>query len=700
MFWLLLILVVGLLYILNRFTSVSNKRIFLNSPVFISAVGSFIVLSLAIAAVNIVGANRASGDSDTYADSLRVEKTVVSSEHIVAKGPEFTYKLITRFQREEMEDELRRLNGVYQRLAQSERGEIRSLGNFGLGVLAMPDKDHGKARSYFQLVQNQQPYLHYCLAQLFRDERNRKSEVLEYEKELAIESGNRIESYQDLIIVYRDSSNYGKLQELLNSDLAQAHFPESLARTVLLRSHNYVNYLLWLSKMMNRITVVGFVAAFAISAMWLVYLFYIGIFKRNRFIWLTVMFIAGAVSCPGVFFIVDTVHLYSNWSMNGSFINDLVYCVVMIGVPEEFIKVLPLLILCLFSRKLEEPIYYITYGAASALGFAFTENLLYFAEIKNGIIHGRAYLAVIGHMTFTSIVAYAFVVSRHKLRNNNALWIKLPVALLLAATAHGIYDVLIFHDLLVLFFIFFVLVVQYWIMMINNAMNNSANFSYRAIAGAESSRIFITLALTGVFALEYVYAGFSSGAGTANTQLFSNVGFACFLIVFFSSNLASYDLIKGYWRSLSIFGKEKRGYGTRQRMSPWFSWYFVNASRAHNYVGMRIKIAHERHNHILAEILHGEYSGRIVDRIILHKDKTPDPYWFLVKMETPLPLPNDRQDYVLVKLRYQEDSLLYEDYVEVFFKAIPQIELLKQHSPSRENFPFYGWATMSHLHPR
>jgi RsiW-degrading membrane proteinase PrsW (M82 family) len=347
-----------------------------------------------------------------------------------------------------------------------------------------------------------------------------------------------------------------------------------------------------------------------------------------------------------------------------------------------------------FGKNVNEPVDYLIYGAASALGFAFMENLLYFAEIRNGIIHGRAYMSVIGHMAFTSIVAYAFVVSIYKQKRKNALWYNLPRAFLLAAIVHGVYDVLLFHSLILFFFVFFILVVQYWVMMINNAMNNSMHFDYRTASRAEGSRLFITLALTGVFALEYVYAGFSAGAGEANGQLLLNAGFAGFMVVFFSSNLASFDLIKGYWRSMSMFSKERRGYGNRQQVSSWFSWYFVNASRAHNYVGLLVKICNEKYNRILAEYLHGDHEGRIVGRFILFEDDVPDPHWFLVRMKTAVPLPKDRNDYVLVKLRYQEDSLLYEEDVEVFFKGIPDINLLRQERPKKEDFPFYGWAVM------
>lgn len=691
MLWLFLIFGVGLSFIFYRYTAVANKQIFFTSPLFVSVLGSLAVLLVAIGIVNVVNIKP---PKDSTTEIFPLEDTTASS--IISKGPRFTYRLITKLNDDLKFVEVLELRKTYQRLSKSEVDSIATLGRFGQGVIALKDKKTEEAREHFLSIKNELPFLHFCLGEMFLQKNKKVEAAREYEKELQYpKGGNRIEAFLALVELHEANRNYDKLHALLKSDLAEAHFPEKLARNTLLVAQDYSQYWAWIVNMFTyRIHAIGFVAAFLISAMWLVYLSYLDIFRPDRFFWLVVMFAAGMMFCPLVFFIVDNIKLVSEWHINGNFFNDFVYCVFMVGVPEEFVKMIPLLVLAAFSKNLKEPIDYIIYGSASALGFAFLENLLYFAEIKNGIIHGRAYLAVIGHMTFSTIVAYAFVVSLYKLKNKKSLWHTLPKSFFLAATMHGIYDVLLFHNQLFFFFVFFVLIVQFWTMMINNSMNNSLHFDYRTASRAEGSRLFITLALTGVFALEYLYAGFSAGTAEGNVQLLSNVGFAGFLIIFFSSNLSSFDLIKGYWRSMSLFSKEKRGYGSRRQLGPWFSWYFVNAARAHNYVGVPVKIFNEKYNRILADYLYGEHEGRIVSRVILHDDETPDPYWFLVRLKTPVPLPNDLNDYILVRLRYQEDSLLYEEDVEVFFKGIPDMELLRRDRPMKEDFPFYGWAVM------
>jgi RsiW-degrading membrane proteinase PrsW (M82 family) len=696
MFWLFLIFLLGMSYIYYGYASVANKKVFFTSPLFLSIAGSLVILLVAVGLVNVVNIKPVSVSSKSVSDTLGVVGMDTSASNLLSKGPGFSYKLIRRLNKEFAYEYLRSLRTTYSRFGASEDEGVSSLGNFGLGMIELENKQIALARGHFLDVKNDAlPFLHFCLGEILIGENKKEDAQAEYEKELKIEQGNRIPAFHSLLSLYEESRNYKNLHALLACDLADAYFPESLARSTLLHVKDYASYWGWIFKTFShRANVIGFIAAFLISAMWLVYLSYLDIFKPEKFIWLVAMFIGGMVFCPGVFLLVDSIETYSTWSMNDEFFNDLVYCIFMIGVPEEFVKIAPLLILTLLSKNLKEPIDYIIYGSASALGFAFMENLLYFAEIKNGIIHGRAYLSVIGHMTFTSIVAYAFVTSKYKLKNKKMLWVRLPIAFFTAAAVHGLYDLFLFQNLILFFFIFFILIVQFWIIMINNAMNNSVHFNYRTAPRAEGSRLFITLALTSVFALEYLHAGFSAGAEEGNSQLLSNIGFAGFFIVFFSSNLSSFDLIKGYWRNMSLFSKEKRGYGNRRQMSPLFSWYFVNASRSHNYVGVPVKISNEMHNRILGEYLDGEYEGQIVSRIILYEEDGLDPHWFLVKMKTPLPLPNDRQDYVLVRLRYQEDSLLYEDYVEVFFKGIPNFSLLKNEGPLKSDFPFYGWANL------
>lgn len=695
----LLILVVGGAYLYYRYKSVSDKSVFFKSPLFVTLAGSLTILLVAVLFVNLVASR--SGDAAYVTvprDMLDAEESDTTTFHLLSKEPAFHYQRLRKIVRDiGYADLSNHLEARYRYFSLSPDARISSLGKFCLGVIQMERNELDQAYQYFQAVPDQKmPYLHFCIGEILLKQSKNEDAAEEFAIELRHEEGNKTEAFLNLIYIYEGSGDYEKLRDLMHYEEAVTLFPSDLARITLLKTLDFATYPVWLMRTVLRQTnVTAFAAALLIAMMWLIYIFRLDIFNPEKFIFLLLIFVAGTFTVPIVFLFSDYASIATNWSLTGDFFNDFFYAVIMIGIPEEFAKVIPLLILVAWRKSLKEPIDYLIYGAAGALGFAFVENLLYFEHISSGIIHGRAYLSVIGHMTDTSLVAYGFVIARYQLKNAKALWYVLPSSFFTACVVHGIYDFLLFQELIFPFFIFFILTIQIWIIMLNNCMNNTSHFTYRIASRSEKSTIFITLALTSIFAFEYIYVGFSAGAGEANHELFANSAFAGFFIIFFSSNLGSFDLIKGHWRNIKFQHEDKRGYGSRQRHGGLISWYFVNASRSHNYVGQRVKVYSDPHNKILASIMEGEYSGQIVDRIILYEGGAVDPHWFLVKMKRSLPLTAEHSDYILVKLRYQEDSLLYEDEVEVYFKAIPDMQSLRDRTPDKKQFPFYGWAYIS-----
>lgn len=692
----LLILIIGGSYLYYRYRLVTDKKRFFNSPLFIAVSGSLGILIFSYISVNITAPETHSARSlISESDSLSIEEADTTYECLLAKNSAFHYNLIRKISKQyRYFDHRSILENKYRAFTLAKDAHTVALGNFCLGVMSMEREENAKAQDYLNSVSdNNLPYLHFCKAVMSMKSHNKVDAGAEYTLELQNKAGNRTPAFLALLELYTTEKNFDKLHELFQYPEADDLFPDNLARMTLLHAGDVLNYALWLGKMLVRRThAIGFVAAFLIAVMWLVYLFRLDIFKPEKFIYLLALFAGGTLSVPLVFLFTDIVALYTSWSLNGAFFNDLLYSIIMIGLPEELAKALPLLLLLAFTRFLQEPIDYIVYGCASALGFAFIENLLYFEEITGGVIHGRAYLSVIGHMADTSIVAYGFVMTRFQLKNRSALYYVLPLSLFSAGVIHGIYDLLLFQGLIFLFFIFFVLVVQVWLIMINNCMNNSSSFTYAIARKAETSRIFIALCLTAIFAFEYIAVAFSFGADQGNSQLLENTAFAGTLIIFFSSNLGSFDLIKGYWRNVRISHAEKRGYGSRQRVHSLISWYFVNASQSHNYVGLSITISNDPYNKLLANILERPYGGQIINRITLHDGEDEDPHWFLVKMIVPLVTAEVPVDYLLVKLRYSEDSLLYEDEVQVHFRVVTDAGILNEPRPDKKDFPFYGWA--------
>ena len=697
MFFIFLILIVGGSYVYWRFSIISNKKLFFSSPLFHSLAGTISILILSLILVNTLAPSKQQHDPITITfDSTKATIDTSFTAIFNQKDPRFHYQQIVRISYASPEH-LSNLEKKYNNLSKKETSIENSIGYFGLGVLSLESKKYDSALNYFFNVTNASlPYLHYCIGKVYSE----KEEILlaeeHYLKELDIENGNVNGAVFQLIEQYKNVEDYAKLKKLFDRYSTNELFPHNLARLTLLHERSFGNYILLSVKSIKYKTKLwGFSAALIISFIWFGYLFRLGIFRENKVTYLFLMFVGGCLSILITLLINDLKGLFFLWDLDGFFFNDLLYSIFMIGVPEELAKITPFLLLLALSKKLKEPLEYIVYASASALGFAFIENLLYFQEASHGIIHGRAYLSVIGHMIDSSIVAYCFVLYHFKQKKKTNILILFLITFALGSIAHGLYDFLLFQNSILLFFIFFVFVVQIWIILINNCLNNSSQFAYGKTRQTERTHMYVALALTCIFAAEYLLIGFSKGVEEANYQFYSNIFFASFSIIFFTSNLSSFNLIKGYWRDIYFSRKEKRGYGTLTSRTLLTSWYFVNSIKSHNYVGEHVVLFGDPYNRELREILDNQYEGEIIDRIILSDSNSVDPHWFLLKLNNPLYFNDNPTFYVLIKVRNQSDSLRYDEYIEVFFKSVDNLEQLNKHYLSKDDFPSYGWARVS-----
>lgn len=695
MFYLFLIGFIGSAYLYYRYTTISDKSMFFQSALVRSFASSAGILIISAFILNILAPKK---EAITVPKGLTLDFSNTTVDYLAMQNGGFHYDLIHKinvFDHYEVYRDVVRQR--YEDLINDRVDAKRNVGYFGLGVYAMEARNFDVALSNFNQIRDDKfAYLHFCKGYIFNQNDKFERAETEFRLELLVPGGNYGESVHYLIDRYDEKQNFPALLELLKHPEAEKFFPDHLARMTLLNHGDAVQYLYWLFKTIyGHVNLLGLVAALAISTVWLIYLLRLDIFKSKKLSSLLLMFSAGCFSVLMVISFNDLFDVISSWARNGELVNDFFYCFLMIGIPEELTKIFPLLVLLLVRRHLKEPIDYILYASASALGFAFIENLLYFQDITDGIIHGRAYLAAIGHMVDTSFIAYGFVICRFHNKKKWRLWLTFPLSFFAGTISHGIYDFLLYQDLIYLFFIFFIFVIQVWVIIINNCLNNSSRFSYDLTSQLDESRLFMAMALTSIFALEYLLVGFSTSSEQANNQLMENASSAGFLIIFFSSNLSSFNLVRAYWRDVYFSSREKRGYGARQGQSLLLNWYFINSIKAHNYVGVRIRLYNDPYNRILDKVLDRQYEGKIVNRIMLYEKEVADPHWFIVKLDHPLLLNGMSQLYVLVKLRYQEDSLLNDDEVQVYFKGIPDLELLKVPARKKEVFPFYGWAYIS-----
>ena len=220
----------------------------------------------------------------------------------------------------------------------------------------------------------------------------------------------------------------------------------------------------------------GLISAFLISLAWFLYLRRLDIFEPEKIRYLLMVLLGGMLFSMFCGVLYDTFEYRFGFGLNGNRLNDLLFCIFGIGLIEETVKIVPFLIFLKLTDEVNESVDYIIYASISALGFAFMENLLYFQDLGLSNISGRAFSAVLLHMTLTSIVAYGLFYSRYTRKNKDRSYFLIAFAL--ACVIHGIYDYwLLCHSWPVYFpllsFIILVFCVRKYGVMINNALNQS-----------------------------------------------------------------------------------------------------------------------------------------------------------------------------------------------------------------------------------
>ena len=113
------------------------------------------------------------------------------------------------------------------------------------------------------------------------------------------------------------------------------------------------------------------------------------------------------------------------------------YAILVIGVIEEFAKMIPFLLIVIHFKEFNEPIDGIIYGSFIALGFAAVENTQYLQFATGPEAWARGFAAPVIHIVFASIWGY-YIGKAWLCRKD--LFKTILAALAFTALLHGIYD--------------------------------------------------------------------------------------------------------------------------------------------------------------------------------------------------------------------------------------------------------------------
>ncbi len=413
----------------------------------------------------------------------------------------------------------------FQQLAES--ADLADIGNYGLGLIRVLEQRFEEAFDYYALVRNRRlKYLNNSVGYLYLKQRMIEGAEAYCRKEIDVQ-GNIEGAVSNLVNIYSEQSNWSGLGSLLESPVTRHHVNPAAARTFHFRAGNPLTYLsLCFIVPLSKIQIAPALVALFIGAMWFVYFRRVDVFEHEPVVLAIVVLVLGGLSALLSALVSDTVALLYPIGLNGNVLNDLCYSIIHIGFVEELVKLIPVVLIVMVSRQVNEPMDMVYYGSLSALGFATLENSLYFTGYGLGIAFVRFLFSTVIHMVMTSIICYRWAKARFIRRGSTVLAI--AAGFLVAAVIHGLFDYFIIGPLNVLSILSLVMVMVLagvYARMITNALNFSPFFDAE-LATAKTLHNFNLLLSTSavLFIIIYLYNNFYYSTEIANRRILELIG--------------------------------------------------------------------------------------------------------------------------------------------------------------------------------
>lgn len=447
----------------------------------------------------------------------------------------------------------------YDRLIKWNNPVVRDLGYYGRGLIESHLNHYSKASEYYSHIINQRlPYFNNSYGYVLFKAGNYKEAEKRYWQEIRL-NGNKSPAVINLTNLFTVQQRYSGIDSLINNYSTRDYVPDKAKRLYLLYCHKYFNYTKdVLNDLGKNKTVDGFIAAVLILLIWFFYFILIDIFERERLKYLLYTVFLGFISALICTMFYDFYDYYLHFKINGSYVNDLIYCIFGIGFIEETVKIIPVFLVFFFTKQINESIDFLIYGCISALGFAFMENLLYFQIPGLHTITSRALSAVILHMGLTALGAYGLMLSQHRFGKISLKWFAISFSG--ACLIHGIYDYFLIgegciQNMRVLSFILLLFLAQAFGRMLNNGLNISIFFNKADAAKLHILNRYLSYSLSFLILIQYVIMVLRFNLHNANIGLVKSIYYSWFLIFIIVTALSKFDIEKN--RLLPLLEKRK-----------------------------------------------------------------------------------------------------------------------------------------------
>lgn len=544
---------------------------------------------------------------------------------------------------------------------------------------AVAKKSPGIDDSLLQLLPENKPYAHYLRAITHGETGSRYVEK-ELLKELLINPNSK--RVRDFLWQYYYLFNKQKLGKIVHDPQFDEVIPPGFRNGWYFRHGEYGHYFLNIVvQRFGNVEWLTLLSAFLVSLVWLIFLRSMDVFNREKWSLIALVFLGGAVFTILCLPIYDFAYYKLDWNPNGEPFNDFLYCVTVIGGSEELVKMLPWVLFALFSKRMREPYDYLLYASVSALGFAFTENLMYLEDAGN--IVSRTIMSSVSHMFDASIVAYAFILAKYRYRQR--FWkIAMPVfGFAFACLAHGFYDFWLISESVKEYYyitlLFFVASLHVWFFFKNNALNNSGFFSAGTAYDARFQQDLLTFSMLGILMVEFIAVSLRYGADDGNAVIRQKALIVFLFLVYLSVILQRFDLKRGVWNKWRF---RLPGFVTTMIGLP----YNENGSEGdRNFVGQALRLFAPKTNPYIGDKL--PKSGVCVRRITVGGN----PNWYVFQLNTPIRYGNYVETHIVLKNK-RPDQLLDEPKIEIYFMFIPDIHLLNREEIDVRDLRYAGRA--------
>lgn len=402
------------------------------------------------------------------------------------------------------------------------------------------------------------------------------------------------------------------------------------------------------------------------------YLYSLDVFDRDSLGRLVAMFLLGCAIVPLTLFVYD---MYDNgWGWYKGFVGNSLwlYQIFHVGLTEEFIKMIVLLVAVYVFKWANEPLDYIIYAAIGALSFAFLENTMYFDDTDGDVVFTRTIFSTIGHVFDSCIIAYGLAVNRFRYQKKIPVVVLIPVLLLVAAVWHGTFNTILSLGLgFTTFYIFIPLIIVIMAFlggMINNAINNSPHFDKHLIGRNDKGVNLIATAFICLYIVQQVILIYlSDRVDQTAWRMLNTMVLVGVLVMILSYYLGIFDIVRGEWTSfLAMIFRRKTDRNVALGLN--CEIYTSKIEEVHHYTDYLF--------------------GRITDRVVIKGDNA----FFLVRLITPYTFNGEEYKSVLIHHKRSSHRIMLGVEMFVHFVVPIKKKFSLAKSNRRSDFEYVGEA--------